>query len=82
MKSQDVEQLVADMKKLAKLVTESALRLESITDPKVCKNCNQTFVRQFGDKRWSARLYCSPTCRSAFHGQRRPSERVANPDSH
>ena len=82
MKSQDVEQLVADMKKLAKLVTESALRLESITDPKTCKNCGQTFVRQFGDKRWSARLYCSPTCRSSFHGRRPPSERVANPDSH
>ena len=78
MKSQDVEQLIADMKKLAKLVTESALRLESITDPKTCKNCGQTFVRQFGDKRWSARLYCSPTCRSSFHGRRPPSERVAS----
>ena len=78
MKRQDVEQLIADMKKLAKLVTESALRLESITDPKTCKNCGQTVVSQFGDKRWSARLYCSPTCRSSFHGRRPPSERVAS----
>ena len=78
MDRQFVDQLIADMKKLAKLVTESALRLESITDPKTCKNCGQTFVRQFGDKRWSARLYCSPTCRSSFHGRRPPSERVAS----
>ena len=85
MDRQFVDQLMADLRKLAKLVEDFALRVDSMVDPKTCKSCGQDFVRQVNDKRWGVRVYCSDTCRVAYNNNRKwqkKDERIANPDGH